>query len=142
MERLVRREFVATPRSFCVFCLHARSERKEVVCLTQSFRAIPDQTTNQHHPRLPINRSAIQIRPSSVIAIPVTHKMRPIILVLALLPTLALSSFHPALLPRQQLTCSVSEKPCGDGCVPLGYTCCPDGSGGCPVTEVCWLGSN
>jgi hypothetical protein len=42
-----------------------------------------------------------------------------------------------------ELTCAdVGEADCGDYCIPLTYTCCPDQSGGCPATEVCWLGSN
>ncbi|KAL0944972.1 GPI anchored serine-threonine rich protein [Colletotrichum truncatum] len=42
-----------------------------------------------------------------------------------------------------RVPCSeIGRKDCGDGCIPLLSTCCPDGSGGCPVTSVCQLGNN
>lgn len=45
-------------------------------------------------------------------------------------------------LARRQNTCVGTNKQCGTGCISLTYTCCPDGSGGCPASEVCQLGSN
>lgn len=36
-------------------------------------------------------------------------------------------------------SCRAAEIECGDGCLPLGYTCCPDQSGGCrTASEVCY----
>ena len=68
--------------------------------------------------------------------------------VFALAVTAASANYHagfPLLVGRQteQLPCSAQfEKDCGGGCIPLTYTCCPDGSGGCPLGAFCTLGSN
>jgi len=44
---------------------------------------------------------------------------------------------------RQSGTCAdQGEIDCGSGCIPQGWTCCPDGSGGCSPIEQCELGSN
>ena len=66
------------------------------------------------------------------------------------LPTLALTLLAavvaseplaaPALLARQ--SCGFMSKECGSGCIPVGYTCCPGGEGGCGPVERCVLGSN
>ncbi|KAK0373902.1 GPI anchored serine-threonine rich protein [Colletotrichum limetticola] len=66
------------------------------------------------------------------------------LLVLAL-PALALAEEAFSPLKRQivEIPCSESgRKDCGDGCIPLTYTCCPDQQGGCPLTSTCWLGNN
>jgi hypothetical protein len=39
-------------------------------------------------------------------------------------------------------SCGFAEAPCGSGCMSIGDTCCPDGSGSCGLTQVCWLGTN
>ncbi|KAJ6446780.1 60S ribosomal protein L40 [Purpureocillium lavendulum] len=60
-----------------------------------------------------------------------------------LVPALAATPLGRTVFARQQASCSdIGEKPCGDGCVPLTYTCCPDKKGGCPVTSVCQLADN
>ncbi|KAK1624495.1 hypothetical protein BDP81DRAFT_437698 [Colletotrichum phormii] len=66
------------------------------------------------------------------------------LLVLAL-PALALADEAFSPLKRQivEIPCSESGRnDCGDGCIPLTYTCCPDQQGGCPLTSTCWLGNN
>lgn len=70
------------------------------------------------------------------------------------LPTVALALFaataaseplavaqRPALHARQD-SCGLAMSECGDGCIPIGYTCCPGGEGGCGLAETCVLGSN
>lgn len=51
------------------------------------------------------------------------------------------SDFTP--LDKRQSTdvpCSeLNLKGCGDACIPLSYTCCPSGEGGCPATAYCDL---
>ncbi|UNI13856.1 hypothetical protein JDV02_000554 [Purpureocillium takamizusanense] len=66
-------------------------------------------------------------------------------LVAAVVPALAATPLERAVFARQdtKLSCSdVGEKPCGNACIPLTYTCCPDQKGGCPATSVCQLGDN
>lgn len=48
-----------------------------------------------------------------------------------LLTLLACSSFE------QEYYCLSSQKECGTGCIPLSYTCCSDGLGGCPPSQYC-----
>lgn len=51
--------------------------------------------------------------------------------------TLATASSSPVLL-KSALGCkSDSQTSCGDGCIPSGYTCCPDLKGGCPMNKYC-----
>ncbi|KAJ9659521.1 hypothetical protein H2198_003096 [Neophaeococcomyces mojaviensis] len=38
--------------------------------------------------------------------------------------------------------CPTGLKTCGTGCIETSYICCPDGSGGCPATDVCAVGAN
>ncbi|KAK5989849.1 hypothetical protein PT974_08111 [Cladobotryum mycophilum] len=73
-------------------------------------------------------------------------------MMLNLLPLLALSitgtvAFQASnlLVDRDVVPVSCSEqglKTCGAGCIGLTDTCCPDGSGGCPVGKYCILGNN
>ncbi|PVH90290.1 hypothetical protein DM02DRAFT_49909 [Periconia macrospinosa] len=61
-------------------------------------------------------------------------------LLLSLLAHLAIAT--PQLGPlrltrRQSIECESSDKKCGDGCIPLLWTCCPDGSGGCKPGDYC-----
>ncbi|KAE8148549.1 hypothetical protein BDV25DRAFT_131149 [Aspergillus avenaceus] len=67
--------------------------------------------------------------------------MNKLLTLTTLLATTALAVDRtPALLARQlvELPCSYQgEKPCGDGCIPLSYTCCPGGAGGCPIGSYC-----
>ena len=66
-----------------------------------------------------------------------------LLLTLSLATGSALASLPLGLRPRQQGSCAQEEMAdCGAGCVPLTYTCCPDGSGGCPTTAVCVLADN
>lgn len=71
---------------------------------------------------------------------------KPIVLFLLTASAAIVADSSPQLLRRQvisQLPCSAQgEKDCGALCIPLSYTCCPDGSGGCPVGSYCSLGSN
>ena len=48
----------------------------------------------------------------------------------------------PPTLEKRQLSCGIAQEDCGTGCIPLGWTCCPDGSGGCGILETCVLGTN
>lgn len=48
----------------------------------------------------------------------------------------------PPTLQKRQLSCGIAEEDCGIGCIPLGWTCCPDGSGGCGILETCVMGTN
>lgn len=52
--------------------------------------------------------------------------------------------FEASLLEKRDLApCSDSYlTDCGSGCIGYLETCCPDKSGGCPVSSVCWLGNN
>jgi hypothetical protein len=64
-----------------------------------------------------------------------------LLLTLSATGTLALHGLD--LFSRQELSCATENmKDCGTGCIPFSYTCCPDGSGGCPVTAVCVLADN
>lgn len=47
----------------------------------------------------------------------------------------------PVLAPRPG-TCNDHEGLCNGGCIPSGYTCCPDSSGGCPAGRYCDKGNN
>lgn len=38
--------------------------------------------------------------------------------------------------------CDFSEKVCGNWCIDITYTCCPDQEGGCPLDERCQMGDN
>lgn len=66
--------------------------------------------------------------------------------ILALSITGALANWMPSTLSARDLVkipCNeLGEKPCGDGCVPLTYTCCPDQAGGCPATARCDIADN
>ncbi|KAK2039876.1 GPI anchored serine-threonine rich protein [Colletotrichum somersetense] len=67
------------------------------------------------------------------------------ILVLALSATALAADAFPVFNKRQTIPIPCSEsgrKACGDGCIPLSYTCCPDQQGGCPSSSTCWLGTN
>lgn len=67
---------------------------------------------------------------------------------LLLLPMLTVtvigSQSTPLLFRRQtQAQCSdIGQKTCGDFCIDLTDICCPDASGGCPITTYCTLGDN
>ncbi|KAK0610140.1 hypothetical protein B0T17DRAFT_127500 [Bombardia bombarda] len=66
-------------------------------------------------------------------------------LLLGVLAALALAenTYPPLLHNRQFVPCNeLGRKPCGDGCIPLTSTCCPDLKGGCPPTAYCSLGDN
>ncbi|KAB8258186.1 hypothetical protein BDV32DRAFT_151685 [Aspergillus pseudonomiae] len=69
------------------------------------------------------------------------HRMQKFLTLAALLATTALAVDRtPALVARQvvELPCSYQgEKACGDGCIPLSYTCCPNNLGGCPLGSYC-----
>lgn len=68
------------------------------------------------------------------------------VLVLFGIASLTFASGFSPLLPRQSITelpcSSIGRKDCGTGCIDLTWTCCPDGSGGCPPTAYCDLASN
>lgn len=72
------------------------------------------------------------------------------LLTLALSATGALAALRagtPSLLGRgdsgELLPCSAQgQKDCGKGCIDLGWTCCPDGAGGCGPSDVCNMGNN
>ncbi|KAK1981395.1 hypothetical protein LZ30DRAFT_782087 [Colletotrichum cereale] len=67
------------------------------------------------------------------------------LLILALTATALAADASPVFNKRQTVPVPCSEsgrKACGDGCVPLTYTCCPDQLGGCPLSSTCWLGTN
>ncbi|KAI5465368.1 hypothetical protein BGZ63DRAFT_399843 [Mariannaea sp. PMI_226] len=68
------------------------------------------------------------------------------LLLITLAATRAYAGISPALLAEREIVkvpCNEEgQKDCGDGCIDLTWTCCPDGSGGCPSTEYCVLGSN
>jgi hypothetical protein len=70
---------------------------------------------------------------------------KSIVILAAAFAAVEAGSFSPVL-RRQlvELSCAESgEKDCGDLCIPLDYTCCPSGDGGCPTaTSVCQLGDN
>ncbi|KAF5862665.1 hypothetical protein ETB97_011303 [Aspergillus alliaceus] len=67
--------------------------------------------------------------------------MNKFLTLVALLATTALATNRsPALAARQvvELPCSYQgEKDCGQNCIPLSYTCCPNGLGGCPPGSYC-----
>ncbi|WYZ44737.1 hypothetical protein EsH8_VIII_000053 [Colletotrichum jinshuiense] len=64
------------------------------------------------------------------------------LLVLGLSASALAADALPVLFKRQSTCGQAGRKDCGDGCIPLTYTCCPDAQGGCPVTSTCWLGTN
>ncbi|EFQ33756.1 GPI anchored serine-threonine rich protein [Colletotrichum graminicola] len=67
------------------------------------------------------------------------------LLVLALSATALAADAFFVFNKRQTVPISCSDsglKVCGDGCIPLTYTCCPDQQGGCPLSSTCWLGTN
>lgn len=68
------------------------------------------------------------------------------LLIVALFAQGHLAAFHsPALLARQLVTIPCSDqgmKDCGDGCIDIGWTCCPSGAGGCSPSDYCDVGSN
>ncbi|KAK3997809.1 hypothetical protein QBC44DRAFT_314491 [Cladorrhinum sp. PSN332] len=74
-------------------------------------------------------------------------------LLLGALPVLALAAqSHPSYLFRRtddnyaeigDTTCDDNGlQTCGDGCIPLDYTCCEDKKGGCRAGQYCSLGDN
>ncbi|KAK1573584.1 uncharacterized protein LY79DRAFT_401190 [Colletotrichum navitas] len=67
------------------------------------------------------------------------------LLVLALSATALAADAFPVFNKRLTVPIPCSEsgrKACGDGCIYLTYTCCPDQQGGCPLSSTCWLGTN
>jgi hypothetical protein len=44
--------------------------------------------------------------------------------------------------PQYDDGCGIGEQTCGDGCIPLLYTCCPDENGGCALDMYCVMGDN
>ncbi|GKT51462.1 uncharacterized protein ColSpa_11643 [Colletotrichum spaethianum] len=67
------------------------------------------------------------------------------LLVLALSASALAADAVPVFNKRQAVPIPCSEssrKACGDGCIPLTYTCCPDQQGGCPLSSTCWLGTD
>lgn len=70
------------------------------------------------------------------------HKL----LFLGTLPAAAFAAIsYPSLVARAEVVPCDEQglKSCGDGCIPLDYTCCPDMAGGCPTaTSYCSLGDN
>lgn len=73
--------------------------------------------------------------------------MRKFIILSVIVPAALAAGFAP-LFARQttSLPCSQQPglKPCGSDvvCIAESWTCCPDGSGGCPPTKYCSLGDN
>jgi hypothetical protein len=67
------------------------------------------------------------------------------ILLLPLLTVTVIGTHSTPLLFRRQTQaqCSdIGQKTCGDFCIDLTDICCPDASGGCPITTYCTLGDN
>ncbi|KAK1966739.1 GPI anchored serine-threonine rich protein [Colletotrichum sublineola] len=67
------------------------------------------------------------------------------LIVLTFSATALAADAFPVFSKRQTIPIPCSEsgrKACGDGCIPLTYTCCPDQQGGCPLSSTCWLGTN
>ncbi|KAJ0159463.1 hypothetical protein CTA2_9653 [Colletotrichum tanaceti] len=67
------------------------------------------------------------------------------LLVSALSASALAADAFPVFNKRQTVPIPCSEsgrKACGDGCISLTYTCCPDQQGGCPLSSTCWLGTN
>ncbi|POR37010.1 GPI anchored serine-threonine rich protein [Tolypocladium paradoxum] len=68
------------------------------------------------------------------------------IAILGLSITGVLANWMPSTLSTRdvvKIPCNeLGEKTCGDGCIPLSYTCCPDQAGGCPATAQCQLAEN
>ncbi|CCF42603.1 GPI anchored serine-threonine rich protein [Colletotrichum higginsianum] len=67
------------------------------------------------------------------------------LLISALSASALAADAFPVFNKRQTVPIPCSEsgrKACGDGCIPLTYTCCPDQQGGCPLSSTCWLGTN
>ncbi|KAL4888313.1 hypothetical protein BDV59DRAFT_188804 [Aspergillus ambiguus] len=59
---------------------------------------------------------------------------------LALLATsFVAASRPPSLMAREisERSCPDGRKPCGPGCIPTDWTCCPGALGGCAPTEYC-----
>ncbi|KAK4172261.1 hypothetical protein QBC36DRAFT_304616 [Triangularia setosa] len=83
---------------------------------------------------------------------PRLNKMHSKMLVLGALPMLAFARAHPPLLRGRTdggyittpvKTCEdIEQQTCGDGCVPLDYTCCPTEEGACAPGYNCQLGGN
>lgn len=44
--------------------------------------------------------------------------------------------------PQYDDGCGIGEQRCGNGCIPLLYTCCPDENGGCALDMYCVMGDN
>ena len=67
-----------------------------------------------------------------------------LLLLHVLVVTVIGSHSTPLLFQRQtQAQCSdIGQKTCGDFCIDLTDTCCPDQSGGCPLATYCTLGDN
>jgi hypothetical protein len=63
------------------------------------------------------------------------------LLFLSLTASVAIAADMSLMLFARQ-SCQLGEKVCGTGCISAIDTCCPDGSGGCPVSQYCELGSN
>jgi hypothetical protein len=57
-------------------------------------------------------------------------------------PTIAATTSAPTSSSLAGSCASAGELPCGTGCMFIGDTCCPDGSGSCAVDQVCWLGTD
>lgn len=70
------------------------------------------------------------------------HKL----LLIGTLPAAAFAAIsYPPLVARAEVVPCDEQglKSCGDGCIQLDYTCCPDMAGGCPTaTSYCSLGDN
>lgn len=67
------------------------------------------------------------------------------LVLLAATGVVASNLVSPLLAPRQLVEVPCSDqglKDCGEGCIYLSYTCCPDGAGGCPASAYCNLGTN
>lgn len=55
----------------------------------------------------------------------------------------ALANLAPAGLLKRQSDCvGAGYKTCGDGCIPITWTCCPKEDGGCPASSYCDIGDN
>jgi hypothetical protein len=66
------------------------------------------------------------------------HKL----LLLSFTASVAIAADMSLMISGRQSSCQIGEKVCGTGCISIADTCCPDGSGGCPLSQYCELGSN
>ncbi|KAL2213126.1 hypothetical protein CC79DRAFT_1315974 [Sarocladium strictum] len=69
--------------------------------------------------------------------------MHPSLILIVASSTLTLAALNPLSKRQSQIPCEdLFLESCGNVCIDLTDTCCPDGSGGCPLGSNCEIGDN